>query len=174
MRFPLAAILYETTPPDRLLRDFARDLVAEGRHIGGVVQHRPSLVTDCHCADMVLISLASGQSFPVAQPLGSGSTGCRLDFGALAQVAQGLLSEIEAGLDLLILNRFGKAEAEGRGFRDVIAAAMERETPVLTALHPRNLPDWIRFTEGAALLLMPDASTLHQWLADGQGVAHAA
>lgn len=173
MRFPLAAILYDTTPPDALLRAFARETSARGLRVGGVVQSRPASAT-CHCAEMALISLASGQSVPVAQPLGPGSTGCRLDFGALAQVAQDLRTEIEAGLDLLILNRFGKAEAEGRGFREVIAAAIARDIPVLTALHPRNLPDWTAFTEGAALLLMPDAPTLHHWLAEDRGVAHAA
>lgn len=174
MGLPLAAVLYDAAPPDALLHAFARTLAARGLRIGGVVQSRPAAATACHCADMTLVSLASGRRFPVSQPLGPGSTGCRLDFGTLAQVAQGLLSEIEMGLDLLLLNRFGKAEAEGRGFRDVIAAAIARETPVLMALHARNLPDWTRFTEGEAPLLAPDETALHHWLAEGRGVAHAA
>ncbi|SDF40833.1 DUF2478 domain-containing protein [Rhodobacter capsulatus] len=171
---PLAAILYHDTPPDALLAGFARRLIAQGLRVGGVVQERPATAAGCRCAEMALLALANDHRTPVAQPLGPGSTGCRLDFGALAQVAQDLLGEIDAGLDLLILNRFGKAEAEGRGFRDVIAAALAREIPVLTALHPRNLPDWTRFTEGAALLLVPDETTLHHWLDDSRGVAHAA
>ena len=38
--------------------------------------------------------------------------------------------------DLLIINKFGKQEAAGRGFRDFIAAAMAEEIPVLIAVAP--------------------------------------
>ena len=53
---------------------------------------------------------------------------------AVGLVATGLSS----GADLLIVNKFGKHEAEGRGFRDVIAEAVAMDIPVLVGINALN------------------------------------
>lgn len=50
----------------------------------------------------------------------TGAKGCRLDPRALAALSGSLLGELDAGTQLLVLNRFGKGESEGHGFRAVI------------------------------------------------------
>ncbi|MFD2174211.1 DUF2478 domain-containing protein [Rhodobacter lacus] len=174
MTLPLAAVLFDETPPDALLSAFARRLAAEGRQVRGLIQRREAGTGPCHCAEMDLLSLAGPEIFPVSQPLGPGAHGCRLDLGALAGAAQFLLSELARAPDLLILNRFGKAEGEGRGFRDVIAEAMAREVPVLTAVRGRHVADWATYTEGFGLCLAPDPAALARWFSELTEVSHAA
>ena len=44
--------------------------------------------------------------------------------------------------DLLVINRFGKTEAEGGGVRPLIADAVDRGIPVLIAVPWRNIASW--------------------------------
>jgi uncharacterized protein (DUF4213/DUF364 family) len=72
--------------------------------------------------------------------------------------------------DLLVVNRWGEQEANGRGFADEMLAAMSEGIPVLTLVDHRWLGAWQTFTGGAASLLPPSAAALHRWFA-GLGVA---
>jgi len=160
---PLAAIRFEEGfAIDALLTDLAASLVTSGWRVAGAVQRRVETAEDCGCADLEVQGLRSGQVFRISQTLGPGSQGCRLDPGGLACCAQMLLDEIAAGVDFLILNRFGKAEAEGRGFREVIGVALSAGIPVLTAVRPRHLAGWNAFT-GGALLLAPEPGAARAW-----------
>ena len=86
--------------------------------------------------DMDLKVIGSHANFRISQSLGKGSSGCRLNPGALAECSAFLQNEISRGCDLLVLNRFGKGESEGRGFRDLISLALANNIPVLTAVRP--------------------------------------
>lgn len=46
---------------------------------------------------------------------------------------------------VLVLNKFGKTEAEGGGFRDLIVQAVGASIPVLVAVPHRNLEPWRAF-----------------------------
>src|SRR5690242_7522936 len=58
---------------------------------------------------------------------------CRLDARWLDQMGTQARRSIEQGVDTVIVNRFGPLEAAGRGFRDVILAASETQTPLIVA-----------------------------------------
>jgi hypothetical protein len=68
-----------------------------------------------------------------------------------------------AAADILIVNTFGKQEIAGRGFRPLIAAALLRDLPVLTAVNPRNLPAFLAFSGGLALPVSADPEALRLW-----------
>jgi hypothetical protein len=101
--------------------------------------------------------------FRISQSLGRGSDGCRLDPGGLADCAAALEREIAAGCDLLILNRFGRGEAEGRGFRDLIGMAMVSEIPVLTAVRDSYAAEWALFGRDVACDLPADRAAILAW-----------
>ena len=73
--------------------------------------------------------------------------------------------QIEQGADLLIINKFGKHEAEGRGFRNTIALALEADIPVLTGVNRTSFDAFQNFTGGVAENAGGDMQALDDWLA---------
>ena len=94
---------------------------------------------------MVLVDLAGGRSIRISEDRGAGARGCRLDTNELLQAMSLARGAMTARPDLLIVNKFGKSESEGGGFRDLIAEAVEQEIPVLVAVPWRNIDAWRRF-----------------------------
>ena len=163
---PLAAILFDRGDIDGLLAEIAGVLIEEGRVVRGALQSRGIASGECHCADMDLTTLGSNRTFRISQPLGNGSRGCRLHPGALAECSSYLSGELALGADLLILNRFGRGESEGRGFRDLIALALADSVPILTAVRPTYLAQWREFSGGQGSELQMDRAVIHSWLAE--------
>ena len=130
----------------------------------GVLQSRGSAGGDCHCRDMDLQIIGKSRSFRISQPLGQGASGCRLHLGALADCCVYLEHQVRAGADLLVLNRFGKGESDGRGFRDLISLALEYETPVLTAVRPAYLAAWQEFSGGCGSTLPFNTDLVEDWI----------
>lgn len=117
---------------------------------------------------MHLTLLPDGAQIQISQDLGPGATGCRLDPGALETAVQRVEGALP-GARLLIINRFGRTEAEGRGFRALIGTALADGVPVLTTLNPKWLADFRAFAEGMETELPPDPAVLHDWW---QNLAH--
>ena len=86
---------------------------------------------------------------------------CRLDSGAL-QVAAGRVSaRLAEGADICILPKFGKQEALGLGFRDVIAEALHEGVPVLIHVPTEQRPEFDAFAGDFAEWI--DAVGLAEW-----------
>ena len=170
----LAAIRFETGDIDGVMTRVADTLRARGLVVCGAVQSRGAAGGDCHCADMDLTTIGSERRFRISQPLGNGSRGCRLDPGALAQCASFLERELTAGADLLILNRFGRGESEGRGFRDLITTAMMLDIPVLTSVRPPYADAWQAYAADAACDLPMQLQAVLDWITATREARHAA
>lgn len=147
---------------DLVLEKFATLLKADGIKTCGVVQVNSDR-ENCHKCDMDVVVLPDGPVIRISQSLGKDAKGCRLDPAAL----EGAVSEVEVRLkdhaDILIVNKFGKHEANGRGFRDVIATACEREIPVVVGVSKLNVEAFQEFCDGAAVLVQADAAALAVW-----------
>jgi hypothetical protein len=74
-----------------------------------------------------------------------------------------LAAAINDTVDLLILNKFGKTEAEGGGLRSALARAIELGVPVLTAVRPPYTETWSGFHAGLAIDLIPDLDVVLAW-----------
>jgi len=158
--FPVAAIVAPRgVDPDTLLTGLAAQLAGRGLAVIGHVQ-----AADQGDA-MVLVDVACGAATGISQDLGTAARGCRLDSAALAGAVGPLLVAMEARPDLVIVNRFGKDEAEGRGFRAVFEKACELDIPVLTVVREAYLPDWRAMTGSARNELPAEAAQLENWLA---------
>lgn len=158
---------------DLLLADLARTLEAAGLRTCGVVQTNTRGWDDHRC-DMDVMVLPESAPIRISQSLGSQSKGCRLDPSALEQAAGEVQARLSQGADVLILNKFGKLEAEGRGFREVIGMALALDLPVLVGLSDKNLAGFEMFSQGLAVSLPPEGRALRQWVcADRQDAATA-
>lgn len=171
---PLAAIRFDDQDIDGFVAGLVEVLRSAGWRLSGVLQSRGIADAECHCSDMDLTSIATGEVFRISQPLGNGSHGCRLHPGALAQCSEVLAGELTTNPDLLVLNRFGQGESEGRGFRDLIARALELGIPVLTTVRPKYASAWADFGGELASDLPFDADAVSAWAQDQKEARHAA
>lgn len=147
---------------DQLLFTLARDLASEGYRTCGTVQ----INTDrgAHPCDMDVKVLPDGPVLRISQNLGAEAKGCRLD-PAVLETAVGLVEmQLKTAPELLIVNKFGKHEADGRGFRSVIAEAILRDIPVLVGVNYLNLNAFQEFVGSEATELAPSRKVLVSWL----------
>lgn len=165
----LAAVRCDHGDVDALLIDIGKTLSGEGKRVQGALQTRGFDNGECHCADMDLQVIGSDRSFRISQSLGRESRGCRLNSGALAECAAFLEQNLSSDTDLLILNRFGRGESEGKGFRDLIGAAIACDVPVLTALRPAYTEAWAAFGAEMACDLPVERGAVLDWFKSVQG-----
>lgn len=148
---------------DRLLFRLAETLAQRGVRVCGAVQINTERGETSPC-DMDVQVLPGGTILRISQALGPGARGCRLDPAAL-ETAVGLVATgLTDGADCLILNKFGKHEADGRGFRPVIAEALSLDIPVLVGLNDLNKQAFLDFCGGEVTLLPPEIEALTDWL----------
>ncbi|MCB2128297.1 MAG: DUF2478 domain-containing protein [Rhodobacteraceae bacterium] len=131
------------------LSALAGQFTAEGKRVVGALPLDPNLPSSKNC-DMDIRIIPGGASFRISQSLGQGSAGCRLDAGALEMAAIACAAELAKGADILILNKFGKLEAEGRGFCPVIAEAISASIPVILGVNRFNLDALLEWSGGLA------------------------
>lgn len=149
---------------DITLNEVVAALAGAGARLVGVLQE-PPVEGERHRCDMDLIEIASGNRLPISQKLGGGSSGCRLDPGAIEAVAARVARELHTSrADILIVNRFGKLEATGRGFCPVIADALEQGVPVVVGVNDLNRSALDAFAAGLATELPDATSAVLAWV----------
>lgn len=150
---------------DLLMFEFAERLSKSGLKTVGTVQINTEQECDGPC-DMDVKVLPNGPDIRISQSLGKHAQGCRLDPEALESAVQIVATRLRQGADCLIVNKFGKHEADGRGFRDVIADAISCDIPVLVGLNPLNQQSFEAFAGGSVTRLPPDLDALENWIAN--------
>ena len=146
-----------------LLHDVARAAMARGLRLTGIVQVNSDRSGDARC-DMDAIVLPDGPVIRISQSLGPAARGCRLDAAGLETAVAAAAARLDAGADLLIVNKFGKQEAAGRGFRDAIARALELGADVLVGVNGANLPALEAFAGEAVPRLPAERVALLAWI----------
>jgi hypothetical protein len=147
---------------DVLIRDVAVRLHAAGLRLAGAVQVNPENgpLHKCH---MDLHILSGTDVVRISQDLGALSQGCRLDVDGLERAVGLVAAAIATGADLLVVNKFGKQEVDGRGFRPVIGEALLQGIPVLVAVNPGALDGFLAYAEDLAELLPSDVDKIADW-----------
>lgn len=148
---------------DRLLADFSEQLQIRGLQTRGVVQTN----TDCdtsHRCDMDVVVLPDGPKIRISQFLGKDSQGCRLNPEALETAVAEVDRSMDAPFDVFILNKFGKQEADGRGFRDLLGRALEQGAAVIAGTNGLNRQVFEDFSGGMATYVAPDLKSLMAWI----------
>ncbi len=158
---------------DLILRKLATDLAARGLRCCGIVQINSERADSGPC-DMDVQVLPDGAVLRISQDLGPSARGCRLDPAALETAVGLVTASLGRGADVLVVNKFGKHEAEGRGFRAVIAEALALGMPVIVGVNGLNLASFQTFAGGLASPLPPDSDALAAWVASAIAASEAA
>lgn len=160
---PLAAIVYRRGfDIDDLLVTACGELRSLGVRLGGVIQRSSGDHGQC-ASSIHVINLCSGQAFDIWEARGACARGCRLDERGLLNAEATILEAIVEGVDLLVINRFGRAESLGRGLIGCFAAAIEAQVPVLTAVREPYEEAWREFHGGLGEDLAQDSSQVVGW-----------
>ncbi|MDF1803860.1 DUF2478 domain-containing protein [Thalassovita sp.] len=146
---------------DALLQQVAQTLMNEIPLVGAV-QHTSRLAPN-QKQDMALHVLPNGPKIPISQNLGKLAAGCTLDPEGLETAAGLIAASLDSGPRLLLLNKFGKQEAEGQGFRAVIGTALARDIPVLIGVGREKISSFQSFTGDFAEEIPKDPATILAW-----------
>ncbi|GAB1364161.1 hypothetical protein MASR1M32_33970 [Rhodobacter sp.] len=145
-----------------VLSAVAERAAAEGIRVAGTVQPLLEGMGQTKC-DIVLRLLPDGPIRSISLDLGPGATGCRLDAGALEEAVL-VVEERLSGAEALIVNKFGKQEAAGRGLADLIGRACGEGMPVLVGVAPEWRDHFLSFAAGTAQPIAADADQVMDWL----------
>lgn len=106
--------------------------------------------------------------YPIVRSTGSRRTWTR-DLGDAGLIRRSLRClwpkwrrSLSVVADLVILNKFGKQEAEGRGFREALAGAVAEGIPVLVGLNALNKAAFETFAAGLPTECPPTLEALTQ------------
>ena len=146
---------------DAFIALVADRLQSEGVRLAGTVQSNFDRPGRRKC-DMDISVLPDGPTLRISEDRGDLARGCILDSGALEQT----VLEVQQRLDraeFLIINKFGKREAEGKGLVPVIAEALGRGLPVLVGVNGLNLPAFHVFAGEEIVGLPADIEQVVEW-----------
>ena len=147
---------------NRILSDVAVRAAREGIRLAGTVQPVGRDTPQQKC-EIVLNLLPDGPIRSISMDLGPGATGCRLDAGALEEAVL-VVQDRRAGALALVVTKFGKQEAAGRGLVEVIGRACGAGLPVLVGVSPEWREAFLAFAGGTAQPLAADADRAMDWL----------
>ena len=160
----LAAIFYANDEyPDAIFKWIVSECRSRNLVLSGVLQHPACEGSDRRC-DVLLEDLASGYRTPLFDDRGAGARGCRLDVAALIDASMKVERSLDNGPALLVLNKFGKVEADGGGMCGLMAKALERGIPAIIGVPARNLDAWRNFAGEFSAELSENADEIRKWL----------
>lgn len=148
---------------DLLIAKVADQLRARNVRVVGAVQ--VNLETDPQTKCQMDLHILGGDSVVrISQNLGTLSRGCRLDADGLERAVGLVAAGLERGADILVLNKYGKQEVDGRGFRPLVGEALSGGIPVLTAVGHGNLDAFLDFAGGMAVQVPAEPKAMLDWV----------
>ena len=147
---------------DALMAQCAAGLVASDYRLGGIIQSNAHRLGRRRC-DMYVRDLLGGDEIKISLDRGNEAKGCRLDPDAFARIDAWIERAVLERVDLLIINKFGKEEAHGRGLRSVIATALIAEIPLVIGVSTRNLCQFLTFVGDSVTHLRADVEVITAW-----------
>jgi hypothetical protein len=155
----VGVLLYDKTVDiDAVLASAVQRIRAQGTSVGGLLQRQGALQSNGK-HEVWLDDIETGQSIRIDEPRGPGARACILDPDGLAQASLLLRATTESAPALIVVNRFGHAEANGEGLRAEIAEAICSGAALLVAVRPARLQALEDFLGAppTTLKLSPDA-----------------
>jgi len=146
---------------DRCLGHLVTQLQAQGVRVAGLVQANVER-TDRPWCDMEITVLPDGPRLRINDDRGAFAKGCRLNHGALEEAVFALMQRL-MGAEILVINKFGKQEAEGKGCVPAIVAALDQNIPVVIGVNALNLPAFQDFAGDLAQPLPTDSAAALAW-----------
>ena len=160
---PLAVIVFEDDGNDAVqaLWEVVEQLQAKGLKVGGLLNKKDG---QGGYIGEVICSVSDEREYRILVGRGAGASGCRLDSVALAESSEVPRQALDQGIDVLVINKFGIAEAEGGGLVAEISRAVSEGVPVLSTVHDKYAEHWRSFSGELGIELFPMVDEVQAWL----------
>jgi hypothetical protein len=159
----LAAIAYARGfDIDRLLVDACKELSRDGVRLGGLLQISTGAKGGC-ASTVHVVDLRTNSAYDIWEDRGACARGCRLDERGLADASVVIDQAVADRVDLVVVNRFGRAESLGRGLLECFASALSADVPILTAVRAPYDGAWSTFHGGLGMELPAEQAAVVAW-----------
>ncbi|HEX3574483.1 MAG TPA: DUF2478 domain-containing protein [Rhodopila sp.] len=160
----IGVLFYESSVEvDAIMTTAVAYIRARGITVGGLLQRFGERLPNGKNR-MWVDDIVTGQSIRLDLPRGAHARACIVDPDALAQAACMLRRTIEARPGLIVVNRFGHAEADGGGMRAEIADAIFSGATVLLAARISYREALEAFLGGPPTVLPLETSAVIEWI----------
>lgn len=133
---PIAVVRGSGEAVQDLFAAVAQNWRSDGIKVAGVIAE-PHDLPDRSCTAGVMRNVASGEAFPIylaTAPLG---TSCHLDASGVDAACASLLDQLRDA-DVVVLSKFGKLEAEGKGLWPAFQASLAAGKPIMTSVSSKH------------------------------------
>ncbi len=157
-----AAAVYNPDTGDRMaLLRFVEKLQALKVSVGGVLQEA-IFNSDGEIAGLDAIDVATGQRIPISRPAPNAGE-CGLDVSALADTTGIIRNAISHQVDLIVVEKFGELEQNGKGLIDEILQTIVEGIPLLISVPAAALPVWQECSGELGSVLSFNEEAFSQW-----------
>jgi nucleoside-triphosphatase THEP1 len=159
---PFAAAVYKPDTGDRMaLLKFVEKQKALNTRVGGVLQEAV-FNSEGEIEGLNAIDVSTGRRIPISRPAKNDDQ-CGLDVSALTETTEIIRNAIRDRLDLVVVEKFGELEQNGKGLIDEILQTIVEEIPLLISVPEAALPIWQERSGELGSVLAFNEEAFQQW-----------
>ncbi|MDH3762933.1 MAG: DUF2478 domain-containing protein [Gammaproteobacteria bacterium] len=159
---PFAAAVYRPDTGDRMaLLRFVEQLKSEQVRVGGLLQEA-RFNANGEISGLDAIDVLTDQRVPITRPAENDGE-CTFDVSALADTTAILRNAINQRLDLVVVEKFGELEQDGKGLIDEIFQTIAADIPLLISVSEAALPLWQERSGELGSVLAFNVESFRQW-----------
>ncbi len=157
-----AAAVYRLDTGDRMaLLKFVEQLKSQQVRVGGLLQEA-LFDSDGEISGLNAIDVLTDQRVPITRPKEKDGK-CAFDVSALADTTAILRNAINERLDLVVVEKFGELEQDGKGLIDEIFQTIAEGIPLLISVPAAALPLWQERSGQLGSVLSFNVESFQQW-----------
>jgi len=138
---PFAAAVYKPDTDDRMaLMKFVEKQKSLKTRVGGVLQEA-LFNSEGGIVGLNAVDVSTNRRIPITRPVKNDNE-CGLDVSALAETTDIIRNAISDRLDLVVVEKFGELEQNGKGLIDEILQTIVEGIPLLISVPKAALPLW--------------------------------
>jgi nucleoside-triphosphatase THEP1 len=159
---PFAAAVYTPDTADRMaLLKFVEKLKSSNIRVGGVLQE--ALFNSAgEIVGLDAVDVATSERIPISRP-SKGDDECGLDVSALAETTRIIRHAISERFDLVVVEKFGELEQDGKGLINEIFQTIAEGIPLLISVPEAALPVWQQRSGELGSVLDFSEQAFEQW-----------
>jgi len=157
-----AAAVYKPDTGDRMaLLKFVDKQKALNTRVGGVLQEA-LFNSEGEIVGLDAVDVSTNRRIPLSRPT-KNEDECGLDVSALAGTTGIIRDAIDEHLDLVVVEKFGELEQNGKGLIDEILQTIAEGIPLLIAVPEAALPLWQERSGEFGSVLAFSEEAFQQW-----------